>query len=200
MRVKVKESKIVKITLLMEEILHQLTGSLSHYLQLFFTSQVVRRISEPSTAEVGINLTRHADLQYQGIVGCTPTNAPLWEIPYISPIFSGYLWVIVITPKKDLPLGIFKCRIFSTPNWPKTSPSPCGLTPATIWLPPCSPSRPWRVGVEKKTWKGWEKDDIAIERSQKTRGFQNLENTMEIDITIAWNFCQFFLMFFHGRH
>ena len=35
MRVQVMESQIVKVILLMEEILHQLTGSLSHYLQLF---------------------------------------------------------------------------------------------------------------------------------------------------------------------
>ena len=35
--------------LLMEEILHQLVGRVSHYLQGFYTSQVVSRISEPST-------------------------------------------------------------------------------------------------------------------------------------------------------
>ena len=33
----------------MEEILHQLIGSLSQYLRFYFTSQVVSRISEPST-------------------------------------------------------------------------------------------------------------------------------------------------------
>lgn len=74
-------------------------------------------------------------------------------------------------PKKDLPLGIFLMPDFFHSNRPKTSPSPCGLTPATIWLPPCSPSRPWRVGLEKKTWKGWEKDDIAIELSIENPGF-----------------------------
>ena len=30
----------------------------------------------------------------QGIVGCTPTNVPLWEIP-IEALYSGYIWVIV---------------------------------------------------------------------------------------------------------
>ena len=39
-----KPSKKDKL-LLMEEILHQLIGSLSHYLQCFDTSQVVSRIS-----------------------------------------------------------------------------------------------------------------------------------------------------------
>ena len=28
----------------------------------------------------------------QGIVGCSPTNVPLWEIP-IEALYSGYLWV-----------------------------------------------------------------------------------------------------------
>ena len=28
----------------------------------------------------------------QGIVGCTPTNVPLWKIP-IEALYSGYLWV-----------------------------------------------------------------------------------------------------------
>ena len=30
--------------------------------------------------------------QNQGIVGCTPTNVPLWEIPILG-LYSGYLWV-----------------------------------------------------------------------------------------------------------
>ena len=31
--------------------------------------------------------------KFQGIVGCTPTNVPLWEIPqknYITWVFMGY--------------------------------------------------------------------------------------------------------------
>ena len=34
----------------------------------------------------------------QGIVGCTPTNVPLWEIPIYKPyisLYSGCLWVII---------------------------------------------------------------------------------------------------------
>ena len=34
------------------------------------------------------------DYKYQGIVGCTPTNVPLWEIP-IKALYSGILWVII---------------------------------------------------------------------------------------------------------
>ena len=41
----------------MEEILHQLIGSLSHYLTEIFTSQVVSRISEPSTVSHRIHGT-----------------------------------------------------------------------------------------------------------------------------------------------
>ena len=36
---------------------------------------------------------------FQGIVGCTPTNVPLWEIPILA-LYSGYLWVII--PKNPL--------------------------------------------------------------------------------------------------
>ena len=31
---------------------------------------------------------------FQGIVGCTPTNVPLWEIP-IYTLYSGYSWFII---------------------------------------------------------------------------------------------------------
>ena len=45
--------------LLMEEILHQLIGSQFHYLQVFFTSQVVSWISEPSTVPSLFKEGRH---------------------------------------------------------------------------------------------------------------------------------------------
>ena len=38
------------------------------------------------------HLTCMKPCKYQGIVGCTPTNVPLWEIP-IYGLYSGYLWV-----------------------------------------------------------------------------------------------------------
>ena len=32
----------------------------------------------------------------QGIVSCTPTNVPLWEIP-IYALYSGHLWIVLFT-------------------------------------------------------------------------------------------------------
>ena len=38
----------------------------------------------------------------EGIVGCTPTNVPLWN-PDISPISRGYLWVSRVSyPQESL--------------------------------------------------------------------------------------------------
>ena len=45
---------------------------------------LVQNVGEPSFSVV-----------FQGIVGCTPTNVPLWEIP-IYALYSGYLLVIII--------------------------------------------------------------------------------------------------------
>ena len=34
-------------------------------------------------------------IKSQGIVGCTPTNLPLWEIPNYKPKKVWYLWIII---------------------------------------------------------------------------------------------------------
>ena len=105
MRVKVTESQIVKVILLMEEILHQVTGSLSHYLQLFLYipggSPDFWTINSGST-------DRFNQKCWPSVLGDSsmhPYQRTPMGNPSLSPIFSGYLWVI--TTKQDLPRGIF---------------------------------------------------------------------------------------------
>ena len=98
MRVTVTESQIVKVILLMEEILHQLTGSLFHYLQLFLyipggspdfwtiNSGSTDRFNQKCWPSVFGDSSMHP---YQ--------RTPMGN-PSLSPTFSGYLWVI--TPKR----------------------------------------------------------------------------------------------------
>ena len=51
-----------------------------------------------STSKLSV-IVCHYDDSCQGIVGCTPTNVPLWEIPILA-LYSGYLWVII--PQESL--------------------------------------------------------------------------------------------------
>ena len=61
---------------------------------LLCSSQFVGRWSNLTNIDIfsWVEITK-----YQGIVGCTSTNVPLWEIP-IKALHNGYLWLII--PKK----------------------------------------------------------------------------------------------------
>ena len=78
----------------MEEILHQLIGSLSMFIPLFtrfFTSQVVSRISEPSTVCLAMSFSGTAKWQWQYKWLC-PNLRPQAAITVPNPMMYGNVW------------------------------------------------------------------------------------------------------------